>query len=418
MSATPTVLIITHTGEEIDWHVGYGPPPEKYIERLEKSAKGIDTFQSLSRLYKKDPKNVDVVFKLAQKYNYRYTDEAQQMATKLFQEVLALDPKGEKGTTEYGEDKVTYTEYAEFSLAQASLFPRGAATPESRNPGPMTTFIQKYPQSKMLQAAYSALSSYYQFAGSKEEAQAFFEEYVAKYPEDPSVLYSYVRRIIRDKEPLNRGLELAKKIDELTRYNPVARYRQALAQIYGLQGDWEKAEEVFGKRFMEGRANSLAYDLIDYARFWIEQNRNLESAESMLDMALRLNPETSYIRYSAAGLYVRLKKEEKALQIFGPEYIKDKMKDPSNLDLYASFWANQKKNLDSALEAAKRLIELSPKNGSYWMTLGSVYRSLENYSEALKAYEKALELVTRESMKKFIQKTIEDLQKIIKEKSK
>lgn len=417
VSATPTVLILTPAGEEIDWHVGYGPPPEKYIERLEKSAKGIDTFKTLSNLYKKDPKNVEVVFKLAQKYNYRYTEEAQQMAAKLFQEVLALDPKGEKGTTDYGEDKVTFTEYAEFSLAQANLFPRGAAPPESRNPEPMKAFIQKYPESKMLRAAYSALGSYYQFSGSKEEARSFFEEYVSKYPEEPSVLYSYVNRIIRDKEPLDRGLELAKKIDELIRFNPVARYRQALAQLYALKQDWEKAEEVFGKRFMEGRANNLAYDLIDYARFWIDQNRNLESAEAMLDLALRLNPETSYIRYSTAGLYVRLKKEEKALQTFGPEYIKDKMQDTSILELYASFWAGQRKNLESALEVAKRLIDLAPKNGSYWATLGFVYRSQGNYSEALKAYEKALEFVTRESMKKSIQKTIEDLQKLIKEKS-
>lgn len=83
---------------------------------------------------------------------------------------------------------------------------------------------------------------------------------------------------------------------------------------------------------MEGRTNSLAYDLIDYAQFWIGQNRNLESAESMLDLALRLNPETYYIRYSTAGLYLRLKKEEKALQMFGPEYIQDKMKDTSILE--------------------------------------------------------------------------------------
>lgn len=138
----------------------------------------------------------------------------------------------------------------------------------------------------------------------------------------------------------------------------------------------------------------------------------------MLDLALRLNPEVSYVRYSRAGLYLRLKKEEKALQTFGPEYIKDKMKNTSILELYASFWAGQRKNLESALEAAKRLIDLSPKNGSYWMTLGFVYRSQENYSEALKAYEKALELVTQESMKKSIQKAIEDLQKLIKEKTK
>ncbi len=397
--------------------MGYGPPPEKYQERIEKTVKGIDTFQSLSRLYNQDPKNVEVVFKLAQKYDSRYTQEAEQKAIQLFQEVLALDPKGEKGTTDYGEDKVTYTEYAEYSLARASLFGRGA-TPESRNPGPLKAFIQKYPQSKMLRAAYSSLSSYYQSSGSKEEAQAFFEEYVSKYPDDPYALYPYVNRIIRDKEPLDRGIELAKKIDEITRYNPLPRYRQALAQLYALKGDWEKAEEVFGKRFMEGRVNSLGSDLISYARFWSEQAKNLESAEAMVDLALKLNPEDTYIHYSAAGIYLRLKKEEKALEVFGPEFIKTKMNDTSSLNIYAYFWGGQNKNMESALAAAQKLVELAPKASRSWSTLGMVYRNLKNLPEALKAYEKALSLAKQDFEKQSLQKQVEALQKQIKEQIK
>ncbi len=398
----------------MDWHVGYGPPPEKYAEKIEKTVKGIDTFQSLSRLYHQDPKNIEVVFKLALKYNNRYTPEAQQKSIKLFQEVLNLDPKGEKGTTEWGEERVTFTEYAEFMLAESAMFGRGDVPP-SRDPSPMKAFIQKYPASKMLRSAYSSLASYYQLSGPKEEAQAFFEEYVTKYPEDISALYAYVNRIIRDKEPVDRGIELAKKIDEITRYNPLPRYRQALAQLYALKGDWEKAEEVFGRRFIEGKANSLAYDLISYARFWSEQNKNLDSAEAMIEFALRINPDTPFIRSAAAQIYMRLKKEEKALEIFGPEFIKTKMDDPSWLSSYASFWSSQIKNLESALAAAQRLVELAPKNARNWMTLGSVYRFQKNYPEALKAMEKAYELATQESMKNFIQKQIEDLKKQIKE---
>jgi len=357
------------------------------------------------------------VFKLAQKYDSRYTPEAQQKAVKLFQEVLSLDPKGEKGTTDYGEDKVTYTEYAEYSLAEAAMFGRGGL-PESRDPGPMKAFIQKYPQSKMLQGAYSSLSSYYQFSGSKEEAQAFFEEYVAKYPDDALVLNSYITRIIRDKEPLDRGLELAKKVNELTKYNPLPRFRRSEAQLYALKGDWEKADEIYGQRFMESRKNNLAFDLIDYARFWVEQNRNLESAEAMTDLALRLDPETSYIRYSAAGILVRLKKEDKALAVFGPDYIKAKLNDSSALATYASFWAGQDKNLESALEAAQKLVDLSPLASRSWMILGSVYRSLKNFPEALKAFEKALQLAKQDWEKQNLQKLIESLQKQIKEPAK
>ena len=66
--ATPTVMVLDKDGSEIDWHVGYGPPPDKFLERLEKTVKGIDTYKILSERYAKEPKNIEVVFKLAKKF--------------------------------------------------------------------------------------------------------------------------------------------------------------------------------------------------------------------------------------------------------------------------------------------------------------------------------------------------------------
>lgn len=87
---TPTVLILDADGSEVDWHVGYGPPPEKYLE------------------------------------------------------------------------------------SQRFLF--GS---KKRDISPLKEFIKKYPESALVQSAYSYLSSYYQFSGTKEEATKFFEEYIA-----------------------------------------------------------------------------------------------------------------------------------------------------------------------------------------------------------------------------------------------
>jgi hypothetical protein len=69
--------------------------------------------------YAKDSKNIEVVFKLAQKYDDRldpYDPPSRDKIVKLIQEVLSLDPDGKKGTTDYGGKKVTSTEYAGFSL--------------------------------------------------------------------------------------------------------------------------------------------------------------------------------------------------------------------------------------------------------------------------------------------------------------
>lgn len=400
-------MMLDSNGLEIDWHVGYGPPPEKFQEKIDKSLKGIDTFKSLSERYAKDPKNIEVVFKLAKKRENRYDPQNQEKALKLFKEVLALDPEGKLGTTDYEEKKVTFTEHAEFSLGVLSF--QG----EKREPEPLKAFIKKYPESPIQRNAYMYLARHYIYSGSKEEATKFFEEFVSKYPEEPYGLNYYVQRIIRDKDNLDRGIELAKKINEMMKYNTVPRYTKNLAELYILKGEPEKANDAYGKDFMEGKLTNLSYDLIDYANFWVNQNKNTESAINMAENAVKLNPDNSYILLQAAGIYSKLNKPEKALEIYGPEFIKKHMDESNYLGSYVRFWTNQGKNLESALEVAKKLVELSPAAFT-WDALSSVYLKLKNYNEALKAAEKALEL-SEEQYKDRFKKRIEDIKKAMAE---
>lgn len=380
--ATPTTLMLDKDGSDYDWHVGYGPPPEKFLETIEKSVKGIDTFKSISEAYAKDPENVEMVFKLARKYDRKYDEEK---ATELYQEVLVLDPDGKKGTTDYQEEKVTFTEYAEFSLGAMAAFSR------EMDPEPLKAFIAKYPESPLMKSAYQRLTYYYGFRASKEDAQAFYEEYTAKYPDDPDVLSSYITRIIRDKDNIDEGIELAEKIKDLTKYNPSPRYQKDLAELYMLKEDVEKAGEAFGKRFMEGEVSDLAYYLMQYSSFWVKHKSNTENAEEMMELALKMSPDSSYFLRTAAQNYMQLEKEEKALKIFGPAYAARHQDNASTLNSYAWFWAGQGKNLESALEAAKKSVELQ---GAYynWDTLATVYQKMKMHEDALEAAEKAYEL--------------------------
>ena len=395
-------------GSEVDWIVGYGSPPEKFLEKLEKVVKGIDTFKVISEGYAKDPTNVEKVFKLAQKYDDRYDEEK---AKKLYQEVLALDPNGEKGTTEYDEKKVTFTEYAEFSLGALAAFAR------KMDPEPLKSFIKKYSESPLMESAYQRLSYYYGYRAPKEEATAFFEEYTSKYPDNPYVLSSYVSRIIRDKENLDKGIELAEKIKEMLKYNPSPRYNRDLAELYMLKGEEDKANEVFGKTFMEGQVSRLGSYLTQYADFWVKYDKNTDSAEEMVGLAIKLNPDRWYYRQSAARIYLKLEKEDKALEVFGPGFA-EKNKDDSNiLNSYAWFWATQGKTLESALDAAKKSIALA-ESAYNWDTLAMVYQKLERFDEALKAEEKAVELADEEVKIRF-ENRIQQIKKAMeKEKEK
>jgi tetratricopeptide (TPR) repeat protein len=405
-------MLVDADGAATDWLVGYGPPPDKFLERLDKSLKGVDTFKSLSERYAKEPKNIEVLFKLGQKLESRYDEENQKKALDLFKQVIAIDPEGKMGTTEYIKEKVSYTEYAEFSIGTMSIFRMKG------DPAPLKAFIKKYPESKIVKSAHLYLGSYYQNSGSKEEATQFFEEYISRYPQDPDVLNSYVLRIIRDKENLDKGIELGEKIREIMKYNPLPSYMNNLAELYVLKGDKAKAEELYGKDFMDGQISRLPYNLIDYARFWAEQKANTESAVAMAELALKLRPDNSYLLQSTARIYCQLDKTDKALEIYGPELIKNHWDKASDLNSYAWFWAGLGKNLDSALEAAKRAIELSPE--SYiWDTLSLVYSKLNRNEEALKAAEAALKLAEDAQETYFIpsiKQRIEQIKKAIAEK--
>jgi tetratricopeptide (TPR) repeat protein len=379
-------MMLDSDGSEYDWHVGYGPPPEKFLETIEKSVKGIDTFKAISQAYAKDPKNVEAVFKLARKYDRRYDEEK---AKELYKEVLALDPDGKKGTTDYQDKKVTFTEYAEYSIGAMSVFTR------QMDPEPLKMFIAKYTESPLLKSAYQRLTFYYGRQAPKEEAKEFFDKYTSLYPDDPYVLSSYISRIIRDKDNIDKGIELAEKINDIMKYNPDPRYKNYLAQLYMLKDDKEKANEVYGKRVMEGQISGLTYDLMQYASFWIGQKENTDSAEEMMELALKIDPDRWYNFSTAAQNYIRLGKEEKALKIYGPEYAAKHKDDANVLYSYAAFWGRQGKNLESALKAAKMCVE---SKGAYyhWDILATVYQKMEKWDDALAAAEKAVELADDE----------------------
>ena len=403
-------MLLAGDGSEVDWHVGYGPPPDNFLEKLEQTLKGIDTFKSFSEKYAKEPKNVEIVFKLARKYDRKYD---QKKALELYQKVIAIDPEGKMGTTDYNEEKVTYTEYAEFSIGTMKVYSRKS------DPEPIKAFIKKHPESKMLKSAYGRLSYYYEAQGSKEETAAFYEDFTSRWPEDPNVLSSYVSRIIGDEDNFDKGIELAEKIKDIMKYNPDPYYMKDFAELYILKEDKDKAEEVYGETFMDRQVSKLFYNLLDYANFWVGKDANVESAEKMIDLALKLKPDSGYAVHAvltAASIYIKLDKLEKALDVFGPEFTKEYVDQPGALSRYARFWASQGENLESALKAAKKSVELYPSDRT-WDTVSQVYLKLKKYSEALKAAEKAVEMAD-ENVKVRYKNRIKQIKKAQEEEKK
>jgi tetratricopeptide (TPR) repeat protein len=391
--------LIGGDGADVDWTVGYDPPAETFQATLQKMVDGVDTFKALMAAYAKNPKDTATVFKLAHKYGDRYNAKK---SVEKYKEVLVLDPQGKAGTYTQKYSRITapYTEFAAFEVANTEP----GAKPDMTA---VKAFIAKYPKSPLVKQAYQNMSYYFGHQGAKEEAAAFFAEYAANYPSDPLVLDSWLSRIIRDKGPADKGLELAAKIEDLTQYNPDPSLNQALAQIYLLKGDKVKADKAYGKEFMERKVSSLGYSLISYGNFWMDNSGDKESAIKMGETALKLEPDNSYFLGQVAGLYVKADQLPKALQIYGPAFSRKNIKDATALYVYAGFWARQGKNLDDALVAAKKAVELMPATFYLYSTLSTVYDKMKNKAEAVKALEKAIELApdaAKETYKKNLEK--------------
>jgi tetratricopeptide (TPR) repeat protein len=401
INATPTVMTIGGDGAEVDWTVGYGPPPEKFHERMAKMVSGEDTFKALSEAFAKNPKDAVAAFKLARKWSDRFENER---SAEYYRLVVALDPAGKSGTytDEYRKLTVPYTEYSEFSLGGTAL---GGTT---RDPAAMKAFISKHPKSPLLKQAYSRLSSYYSSVPSKDEATAFYAEYTSRYPEDPDVLIAWLNRITKDKGDFGKGVELADKIRLLKQGNPEPRASQSLANFYFAKGDAEEAENVYGKDFMSNRASSLSIDMIEYANYWVGRNANLEAAVRAAETALKLYPDSSYFLSQVAGVYIKAGKEDKALEIYGPAYLQKNIGNKNVLSSYTAFWGNQGKNLESALEAGRKAVELSPNDYYGWYALSTVLLARKDYDGALKAAEKTVELAD-DAIKSYYQKTIDKI---------
>jgi len=334
-------------------------------------------------------------------------------AKELYEKVITMDLGGRTGSY-YDENvkaTISYVEAAEFALAQTATFSR------KPDPAPLQAFIKKYPSSKFIKDAYSYLSYYYRQMAPKEDAVKFFEEYTAKFPEDKNAVRAYIQRIIKDKDPLDKGIALAEKLrEDLSGYPLNPSDRQDLAELYALKDDPAKVEETYGKDFLDGYLSNAYYAVIGYANFWVDREKNLESAEAAADLALKLQPDDWFSYAQVANIYTKVDKTDKALAIFGPEFVKKFANDQSALSNYATFWGNASMNLESALDAAKRSVALASDYYNNFV-LAQVLFKMKTYPEALKAAEKAVELLKPIAAKNpnYPTQRFDDLVKQIKE---
>jgi thioredoxin-like negative regulator of GroEL len=392
-------MVLDGEGAEVDWIVGYSPPAEKFKAKVEKALAGVDSFKALAAAHAANPKDVPSAFKLGRKFAERARDED---ALRLFRSVVALDPEGKAGsfTPDYLKAPVAYLEYAEYEIARIPLQGK-------RDPAGMRAFLKKYPDGPMARMAYSFLDIFFIGTAPEAEADAFYAEYTSKFPAETYVLQKWLGRKVKDKANLEKGRALAERLEELTRNNPDPYAQAVMAEYYLAAGDKAKAEELFGRPFYESYVSNLAFGLLEFAAFWAERGENLDNAEAAAEAALKVHPDYLYARQQAASVYLKLGREAKAFEVFGPAFAIKFWDEPGELRSYIYFWTQQGKNLDGALAAARRTLELRPRAYYHWSALSDLLLKMGNRAEAITAAEKAVEFASpaaRPAMQKNLDK--------------
>lgn len=320
---TPTVLFLDDQGKEIDRLVGFDGKKDEYFQTLKDYAAGKNTLTALLPQIEKSPEDVDLNYKMAQKYLDRYElDKAQPY----FEKVLELDPEDQKG---YGIE-ATY----QIALNEART---------NKNIEPLKAFIATQLEEKYLVTAYSTLAFHHQRQRENDQMVATYEEALAKLPENPRLMLSFASSIFLNKieSQYEKGLALNEKAKELDPELELSTYYN-MVQYYQNIKDSEKLVETFEEAIQKWPDNT---GLKSYFAGTIFRNR----IESQYDRGIALGeeivetiPQAGYYWYTLGQLY-----QAKGVQ-------------------------------DKAAAALKKALELDPENKTFQSALDKARKKDEN----------------------------------------
>lgn len=147
-----------------------------------------------------------------------------------------------------------------------------------------------------------------------------------------------------------------------------------------------------GWKFFEAALNKYPDDpriLIEYVRYCINGEEQVEEGIQAAKKIVAMEPENVYYRRTAAAILLKDERIDEAEEMYGDAFIEAYHDDAGILNSYSWFWGQRALNLNSALKAGLRALELDD-NGDIWDTVAMAYWKMGNYRKALEAQEKAV----------------------------
>jgi tetratricopeptide (TPR) repeat protein len=155
-----------------------------------------------------------------------------------------------------------------------------------------------------------------------------------------------------------------------------------LAKLYAAKRDYTRALETYD-RFLQLQPNFVPA-LLDRGDLHFVARRDPAAALADYERAAKILPKSPTVQFKLGSAYQALGKLDDAARHYRAAIAAD--------DKYAFAYNNvaaldaaRKRDLDGALKAAKRAIELAPKVGQFYDTLGSVHLARGELDEAIAA---------------------------------
>lgn len=184
-------------GDEIDRICGFEGKKDSYFQTIKDYTNNKNTLPVLLAQFKDDSNNVDINFKLAQKYTGRWEREN---AHRYYAKVLKLDSNNEKG-------------YQTESLFQLAVY----NVRVKNNVSTLESFMANDLIEKYLQQGYSEIVRYYKRTKNNDKLVETYEIAITKIPGNANLMNEYAWFIYQQKikSKYNRGIELAKQAVEI-----------------------------------------------------------------------------------------------------------------------------------------------------------------------------------------------------------
>jgi len=177
----PTVILMNSSGEEIDRIYGY-VMADTFVTIIEDYLQGINTLADVKRKFETSPQDVELAFRLADKYEGR---RAYDSASLYYNKVVELDPEDQKGKSDD----------ALYSLASLELRKKDYLKALDA----FKYFSQKFPKSEMAVDAELYIPYCYAKSGDTTQALELYQKFLTQHPDSPDT--EWVQDKIKELKP-------------------------------------------------------------------------------------------------------------------------------------------------------------------------------------------------------------------------